>query len=106
MKLKEGIKAMTVEQILNMLESTPHINVSTDLIKEVGLNSAIVYSELKEKYDQNNQQGFICTIEDLEYECNVSKAQQKQILDSLQEKGYIKVNYKGIPRHRYIEFVK
>lgn len=98
---------MTAEKILEMIVNSKNtIVIDEKVMKELGNNAAIVYSELKARYESSNKQGFVCTVSDLQYECNVSECQQKRIIKDLQDKGYIKVSYKGLPRKRFIEYVK
>lgn len=97
---------MTVQEIRELLESTPHIMVSHELIREIGLKQAIVYAELKKEYEENGNNEFVCRVVDLEYETGLSGSKQRKILKDLQDKGYVKVSYKGIPRKRFIEYVK
>ena len=97
---------MTVKEIRALLEGTPHIMVDNELVREIGLKQAIVHAALVRESEEAGNEEFACRVVDLEYVTGLSGSRQKKILEDLQDKGYIKITYKGLPRCRFIELLK
>lgn len=95
--------------IVNLLASDNYIVVNKDLIKEFGINTALMLGELASEYQyyyKNNmlENGmFFSTIENIEENTGLSKHQQKKALDELKSMGIIDVIVKGLPAKRYIK---
>lgn len=98
---------MTIKELKQLLkESENSLQVSKDLMRELGTKEATVYSQLKQMYIENDNKPFICTVDYLEYECSISATTQQRIIKKLQEQGYIEVKYKGQPQKRIISVLK
>jgi DnaD/phage-associated family protein len=95
--------------IVNLLASDNYIVVNKDLIKEFGINTALMLGELASEYQyyyKNNmlENGmFFSTIENIEENTGLSKHQQKKALEELKSMGIIDVVVKGLPAKRYIK---
>lgn len=95
--------------IVNLLASDNYIVVNKDLIKEFGINTALMLGELASEYQyyyKNNmlENGmFFSTIENIEENTGLSKHQQKKALDELKSMGIVDVIVKGLPAKRYIK---
>lgn len=96
-------------EITDILTSDGYIIVNKELIKEYGLNEAIMIGELsaeynyyKQKNEINEDGSFYSTVENIEKNTSLSKYQQAKALNTLIEKELISVDYKGIPPKRYI----
>ena len=95
--------------IVNLLASDNYIVVNKDLIKEFGINTALMLGELASEYQyyyKNNMlenDMFFSTIENIEENTGLSKHQQKKALDELKSMGIIDVIVKGLPAKRYIK---
>lgn len=95
--------------IVNLLASDNYIVVNKDLIKEFGINTALMLGELASEYQyyyKNNMlenDMFFSTIENIEENTGLSKHQQKKALDELKSMGIIDIIVKGLPAKRYIK---
>ena len=95
--------------IVNLLASDNYIVVNKDLIKEFGINTALMLGELASEYQyyyKNNMlenDMFFSTIENIEENTGLSKHQQKKALEELKSMGIIDVIVKGLPAKRYIK---
>ena len=95
--------------IICLLASDNYIVVNKDLIKEFGINTALMLGELASEYQyyyKNNMlenDMFFSTIENIEENTGLSKHQQKKALDELKSMGIIDVIVKGLPAKRYIK---
>lgn len=106
---------MTVTEISTLMtdkQGAGYICVNKALMHNLGNDAAIVYAELVRSYLYYEKQGtltddgyFFCTVESLQENCNVSKAQQNKIFKSLAEKGLVKLDYRGLPKRRYIALI-
>lgn len=103
---------MTVAEISTLMttkEGAGYICVNKALMRNLGNDAAIVYAELVRNYLYYEKQGtltddkyFFCTVESLEENCNVSKAQQNAIFKKLASLGLVKLDYRGLPKRRYV----
>jgi hypothetical protein len=96
--------------ILQLISSSSFIAVNKLLMKELGLHEAVILGELASEYNYYEQEGkltsdgsFYSTIENLEDKTTLSRYQQKNALDNLQEAGLIEVSVQGIPAKRFIK---
>lgn len=97
-------------EITDLLTNDGYIIVNKELIKEYGLNEAIMIGELSAEYNYYRQIGeitedglFYSTVENIKKNTSLSKHQQLKALKHLEEVGLIKVHIKGLPAKRYIE---
>ena len=95
--------------LVSLLASDNYIVVNKDLIKEYGINTALMLGELASEYNyyyKNNlleNDMFFSTIENIEDNTGLSRHQQKKTLDELKSMGIIDVIVKGLPAKRYIK---
>lgn len=101
--------AREIEKLTTAKGSAGYICVSKALMRNLGNDAAIVYSVLVHSYIYYESQGtltddkyFFCTVESLEENCNVSKAQQNTIFKKLASLGLVKLDYRGLPKRRYV----
>ena len=96
--------------ILQLIASDSFITVNKELIKQVGLEEAIIIGELASEFDywqKNNgltEDGyFFSTIENVEEKTTLSEHKQRKALKNLKELGLVDVRVKGLPAKRYIK---
>lgn len=95
--------------ILNTLASENYFIVNRDLIKNLGLESAVMLGELASEYSyfqKNNElenDWFYSTLENIEERTTLSKYNQNKIISDLKKKGIIETKLKGVPARRYIK---
>lgn len=96
-------------EITDILTNNGYIIVNKELIKEYGLNEAIMIGELSAEYNYYRQKNelrednsFYSTVENIENNTSLSRYQQAKALNTLIEKELVSVYYKGIPPKRYI----
>ncbi|MFC7747309.1 hypothetical protein ACFQU8_08690, partial [Lentibacillus kimchii] len=94
--------------ILDFLRSDGSIVVNKKLAHEIGLNEAVIYSELVSlfKYWTSRDQliedkWFFCTSENLEKNTALKRKPQDRSIASLQRLGLIEVKKMGLPAKRY-----
>jgi hypothetical protein len=84
-----------IQIILNLLKSDGYISTNKNLIKNIGLTPAIVFSELCSKYAYFLSQGllkdgfFYFTIPDCEQELNIGRKEQDNVFNKLISFGLI-----------------
>ena len=95
--------------ILKLLASENYITVNKTLIKELGLEGAVLFGTLCSEYDLWSKQGklkdgkFFCSLEKIEELTTLSPYKQRKLLSELQEKGFLTVTLEGLPAMRYFE---
>lgn len=96
--------------ILRLIASDSYITVNKELIKQVGLEGAVLIGELASEYDywaKNNgitEDGyFFSTIENIEEKTGLSEHRQRQAIKKLEELGIVTVKVKGLPAKRYVK---
>lgn len=95
--------------ILQLISTSNFITVNKDLIKELGLEEAILLGELASEYDYWNNKNeiedgyFYSTIENIEEKTTLTAYKQRKCLENLKNKGIIDIQIRGIPAKRYIE---
>lgn len=95
--------------ILKLLASENYITVNKTLIKELGLEGAVLFGTLCSEYDLWSKQGklkdgkFFCSLEKIEELTTLSPYKQRKLLSELQEKGLLTVTLEGLPAMRYFE---
>jgi len=88
------------------------IVINKKLARKIGLNEAIVYSELLSKYldfekSGELEDGYFCnTIEELEEETTLSVYQQRKAISNLVKQGFITYQLQRIPAKRYFKILK
>ena len=88
--------------------SSGSLVINKQLAHALGLEAAIMYSELLSKIDYFDERGeltedreFFNTIEDMEKDITLSEYQQKKAIKILQDLNLIRVKVKGLPARRY-----
>lgn len=95
--------------ILQLISTSNFITVNKDLIKELGLEEAILLGELASEYDYWNNKNeiedgyFYSTIENIEEKTTLTAYKQRRCLENLKNKGIIDIQIRGIPAKRYIK---
>ena len=95
--------------ILQLISTSNFITVNKDLIKELGLEEAILLGELASEYDYWNNKNeiedgyFYSTIENIEEKTTLTAYKQRKCLENLKNKGIIDIQIRGIPAKRYIK---
>lgn len=93
--------------ILSVLASGNYITVNKTLIKELGLEEAIIFGELCSEYCYWEKEGklvngmFYCSASKLEENTTLSEYKQRQAIKNLIDGGYIKQELHGVPATRY-----
>ena len=93
---------------LDVLAHDNYISVNRTLIKAVGLIGAVLIGEILSEARYYASEGlladgwFYSTVENITDRCGLSKHQQGEALKDLLELGLIEVEYRGIPRKRYV----
>lgn len=98
-----------MSSILDLLASRNFIAVNRPLARDLGLDAAILFGELASEYNYWCENGglepdgaFYTTVENIERNTTLSKHKQAKALSRLEELGLIAIDYRGIPRKRYI----
>lgn len=95
--------------ILNALVSENYFIINRNLVKNLGLDSAVMIGELASEYDYFQKHNelvdgwFYSTIENVEERTTLSKYNQNKIINDLKEKGIVETKLKGVPAKRYIK---
>ncbi len=99
--------------ITDLLRNDGFIIYNKNLAKNIGVNEAILYSELLSRWNYFKQRGqltedgfFFNTVKDLEDGTALSDYQQRRALNSLKDKGLIEMEVRGIPAKRYFRIVE
>ena len=99
-----------MQDLLKLISNENYIIVNRDLIKEIGLDEAVLLSELcSEQYywkskDKLGKDGFFfSTIENIENNIGFKKKKQLTLLKELKSRNLIEVKYHDMPKKRYIK---
>lgn len=99
--------------ITDLLRNDGFIIYNKNLAKNIGVNEAILYSELLSRWSYFKERGqltedgfFFNTVKDLEEGTALSEYQQRRALNSLRDKGLIEIEVRGIPAKRYFRIVE
>lgn len=96
-------------RILQLISTSNFITINKDLIKELGLEEAILLGELASEYDYWNNKNeiedgyFYSTIENIEEKTTLTAYKQRKCLENLKNKRIIDIQIRGIPAKRYIK---
>lgn len=103
---------MDFELLIELLRSDGSIIVNKRLAKSIGIDAAIIYSELASKYkyfknkNELTDDGFFFnTVENMEEDTTLSKYQQNKALKVLCNIGLIKQVNRGLPQKRYFKII-
>ena len=99
--------------ITDLLRNDGFVIYNRNLARNIGVNEAILYSELLSRWNYFKERGqltedgfFFNTVKDLEDGTALSDYQQRRALNSLKEKGLIEMEVRGIPAKRYFRIVE
>jgi hypothetical protein len=99
--------------ITDLLRNDGFVIYNKNLAKNIGVNEAILYSELLSRWNYFRERGqltedgfFFNTVKDLEDGTALSDYQQRRALNSLKEKGLIEMEVRGMPAKRYFRIVE
>ena len=98
--------------ILNLLASSNYITVNKTLIKELGLEEAVIFGELCSEYVYWESQNklidgmFYCTADKLTESTGLSEYKQRTAIKNLISNGYIEQELKGLPATRYFKIIQ
>ena len=101
------MRAEEIQKIL-MEDNGGFIAVSKNLIAAIGLNEAIVFSELVSKYNYYEKENMLnngymyCTYDDLRISTGLSQTAQTNAIKNLEKLNLIKCTIAGFPKKRYI----
>lgn len=94
--------------ILSILSADNFITVNRTLVKEVGLEAAVIMGELASEHMYWEARGelrdgfFYSTVENVEDRTGLSAHQQRQALTKLEERGILECRKMGMPAKRFI----
>lgn len=95
---------------IDMVGGSDYIAVSRKLCQKMGPNSAVLYSELIDRYKFYNKFGklddegmFYATIDDVKDKIGLTADQQRSCFKKLQKLALVSTKRKGIPAKRYIK---
>ena len=101
---------MEKKNLLRVLSNDNFLILSRDLVKEIGLDEAILLGELCheqvywETMNKLQKDGtFYTTVENIEKQIGLKKNKQLVILKKLKALNLIEIKYHDIPRKRYIK---
>lgn len=95
--------------ILQLISSSSFLVLNKNLIKILGLEETVLFSELCSEYDywtKNNglENGFFySTIGNIEEKTTLSAHKQRNAINKLKELNIIEIQIKGVPAKRYIK---
>lgn len=95
--------------VLSLLANDNYIVVNKDLVREWGIDVAILFGELASEYNyykkkrELDDDWFYSTVENVEENTSLSDFKQRKAIKILEEKNIIEVKIKGIPAKRYIK---
>ena len=103
---------MSTKRLQELLNSDKNsIKINKDLLKTLDLEEAVLYSFLVYEFDKNSKhyenkyfdgdKYFLCPVDDIENELNLSAFRQRNALNKLQDKGLLEIKL-GQYRTRYI----
>lgn len=99
-----------VISLLDLLRADGSIVVNKALAHAIGLNEAIVYSELVSlneywrKHEKlTDGEWFFCTVENLEKNTTIKQKTQQRTIKNLENLGLIETRRRGLPAKRYFK---
>lgn len=98
-----------MESIINLLASNSYIVINKYLLNELGLNETLLLGELASEYNYWKQENglvdgyFYSTVDNVKNNTTLTRYQQAQALEKLQQLDLVEVEIKGVPAKRYIK---
>ncbi len=103
---------MMFNSLIELLRSDGSIVINKTLAKNIGLNEAIIYSELLSRYCYFSNRNeltadgyFFNTVKDLEDGTTLNDYSQRKAIKKLEELGLIKYDKRDLPAKRYFKIV-
>ena len=97
--------------ILDLLRADGSIVVNKKLARKIGLNEAVILSELISRFKWHQSKGedksdwFYCTKDTLEEQTSLNRYYQDKAINSLKELGLIDKKTTGMPARRYFKII-
>lgn len=98
--------------VINLLRADGSIIVNKKLSHALGIEAAIMYSELvsknayfEDRDELTDDNFFFNTVENMKEDTTLSKYQQSKAIKKLKEAGLIEQSNRGIPQKRYFKIV-
>lgn len=110
-----------LNNMLDLLRADGSILVNKKLIKKIGLEEAIVYSELASQYNfwsikgelvnsdckkSTSGEWFFCTVEKLEEHTTIKRDRQLKIIKNLKKMDLLETKLMGLPSKRYFRITE
>lgn len=96
--------------VLQLIASSSFVVVNKQLVKELGLEEALMLGELASEYsywldrEELTDDGyFYSTVENVEDNTGLSDYKQRKALNSLKQKGLVDVDLRGLPAKRFVK---
>ena len=103
---------MMFNSLIELLRSDGSIVINKTLAKNIGLNEAIIYSELLSRYCYFSNRNeltadgyFFNTVKDLEDGTTLNEYSQRKAIKKLEELGLIKCDKRDLPAKRYFKII-
>jgi hypothetical protein len=100
------------DMVIDLLRADGSIVVNKNLARNIGLDCAVLYSELASKYKYFKQKGkltsdgyFFNTVDNLEIDTCLSSYQQRECLKKLEKYGLVQIVRRGLPAKRFFKII-
>ena len=100
-----------MQNSINLLRCNDNIIINKKLIHEIGIDAAILYSELLNRYEHLQQRDvlesdiFEYTIIDMNKAITLTGYQQRKAIETLEKQGLIVSKVCGLPAKRYFKIL-
>lgn len=99
--------------ILDLLRSNGSIVVNKNLVHAIGIDAAILYSELISKQDYFKDRGqltddgfFFNTVDNIKLDTGLGEKPQRAAIKKLESLGLIRTDKRGLPAKRYFKVIQ
>lgn len=89
----------------NILSQNAFWIVNKSIAKEVGLDAALLLSDLVTKQEYFNEEWFFNTADNIEEDTTLSPHQQRKAIKVLIDKGFIETKLKGLPAKQHFKII-
>lgn len=100
------------DMVIDLLRADGSVVVNKSLARNIGLDCAVLYSELASKYkyfkgkDQLTEDGFFFnTVDNLQFDTCLSDFQQRTCIKKLKKLGLVDNRVQGLPAKRYFKII-
>ena len=101
-----------MQNFINLLRSNDNIIINKKLIHGIGIDAAVLYSELLNRYEHLQQKDvlesdgyFEYTIIDINKAITLTGYQQRKAIETLEKQGLIVSKVCGLPAKRYFKIL-